>query len=90
MKLNVLVAVDFHNARVSQLAEFDAEMADREWIRFPNLKPVFCTTVEGAPSDAEVLEAAQADCAQSAKAADISDWDGVCVLSPSETAACAS
>ncbi len=81
MTLKVLVAVELHNADDEQITEFEAELASKQWVRFPGEDKNYCTLIEGPATDADVIETAEADVTLSAEVAGIYKWDGVCLLS---------
>ena len=81
MKMNVLLSVDLFDADDKQRADFDFQIAECQWAKVENGDNTYCTTVTGARSDQDVVQTAQADVSQSARAAQIAGWDGVCVLS---------
>ena len=84
MSVKVLVVVEIHDASVEQCNDFDGAMAARQWGKLPRAGAVYRSTIKGAVSDADVLEIVQAHMRESAKAAGILLWDGVCVVSDSD------
>ncbi len=54
----------------------------RQWLKLAHSPTTFCTHMDGAQHDSEVIEIAQEDVSQAAVAADIEGWDGICLISP--------
>ena len=81
-QLNVLLIVTLHDPHSVQASEFEREMMKQQWMQLANLPGTFCKQFDDPEDDAEVLDIAQQDVAQSVEAAGIDGWDGVCILSP--------
>ena len=81
MPINVIAIAELQGAEVQNWDDFDAAMAARQWTKMTRMGPAYCAAIDQTASDAEVIEIAQRDIEESAKAAGVLLWDGVCVLS---------
>ena len=82
MSIRLTVIVNLNDAISSRQFEFGQEMARRDWARLDSSinSPTFETEFDGITEDNEMLAATEQDITQSAAAANIDDWDAVCVL----------
>ena len=78
-----MLTVDLLEAEIDHWMRFDAAMASRQWVKFPNIGSAFCTIVEGSPTDQEIIDQSSQDVEEAAKAANVLVWSGVCVVSGS-------
>jgi hypothetical protein len=80
MTIKVLVAVKIPEADEFQLDIFEAEMARRQWVKYPHVPDTYCVDFSGSESDSDVLAASEADVTEAAEIANLYCWDGICVL----------